>query len=147
VPVPQLYYAFTPGESPLSYGLGIYAPFGLGLKWPDAGPLRDLAVEGRLTYLTVNPNIAWKVHRTFSIALGPTINYSRITLRQGIGVPSGLGGVPNDEFTFKGDDFDYGFHAGVLWQPYRQWSLGANYRSPTSLNYRGHSDFAPYQPR
>src|SRR5438445_5711125 len=78
VPVPQFYYAFTPQNSPLSYGLGIYAPFGLGLQWPEHGPFRDSAIEGRLTYLTINPNIAWQVHRTLSIAMGPTINYSQL---------------------------------------------------------------------
>src|SRR5437899_9898305 len=39
VPVPQLYATYNPVDSklPLSYGLGIYAPFGLGLHWPEDG--------------------------------------------------------------------------------------------------------------
>src|SRR2546425_412118 len=31
VPVPQLYYTYSPKNCPLSFGLGVYAPFGLGL--------------------------------------------------------------------------------------------------------------------
>jgi long-chain fatty acid transport protein len=34
-PVPQLYYTFTQDGSPVSFGVGVYAPFGLGLEWPD----------------------------------------------------------------------------------------------------------------
>src|SRR5262249_16313780 len=143
LPLPQLFYTYTPNNSRFSFGLGVYAPFGLGIEWPENSPLRNLALEGRLKYLTVNPTIAWAVHRTLSIAIGPTLNYSDLKLRQGIGLP---GGAPNDEFRFKGDDFTAGFHAGVFWQPRPQWSFGANYRSPTTLDYNGHSEFYPYQP-
>src|SRR5258708_32232773 len=31
--VPQLFLTYTPNETRLSYGLGIYAPFGLGFRW------------------------------------------------------------------------------------------------------------------
>src|SRR6185369_7559576 len=119
--------------------------FGLGLEWPENSPIRNFAIEARLQYITVNPNIAWQVHRTLSIAIGPTINYSKLKLRQGIGVPPGFGGVANDELNFKGDDFGYGYHAGVLYQPSPQWSFGANYRSASSIDYQGHSEFRPYQ--
>src|SRR5690242_844394 len=32
-PVPQLYYVFSPDDFPLSFGLGVYAPYGLSLDW------------------------------------------------------------------------------------------------------------------
>lgn len=141
VPVPQLFATYTPLDAhvPLSYGFGVYAPFGLGLHWPEDGPFRQLAIEGQLTYITIQPTIAWQVHPTVSIAAGPTINYSHAKLRQGIGI------TPTDQFSFRGEDWDFGYHVGVLWRPLEQISVGANYRSPTSLNYRGpaHFDASP----
>jgi len=137
-PVPQFYATMTPKESPFSFGLGIYAPFGLGVQWREDSPIRTLGLEGRLLYASVNPVIAWKVHPTLSLAAGPTINYSRVKVRQGIGF------TPNDEFKFSGDGFDYGFTAGVLWQPHPQWSFGAKYSSETSINYHGYSIQLPY---
>jgi long-chain fatty acid transport protein len=71
LPIPQIHYTFTPQDSSLSYGLGVYAPFGLGVKWPEDSGFRSIAVESRLTYITINPVIAWKVHPTLSIAVGP----------------------------------------------------------------------------
>lgn len=129
--VPELYYTLKPKESCFAYGLGLFAPYGLGLEWPEDNPFRTLAIEGRLTYMTLNPVVAWQAHPNFSVALGPTVNYSETKLRQG------LGATATDELIFQGSDFDYGFNAGLLWQPHPQWSLGASYRSATTINYRG----------
>ena len=75
IPVPQIYCVFSPMNLPLSFGLGIYAPFGLGVEWPQDTGFRSIALESRLQYITVNPVIAWKVLPTLSIAAGPTLNY------------------------------------------------------------------------
>ena len=47
-PVPQFYYTISPTNSSLSYGVGMYAPYGLGIEWPENSPLRTLIIEGRL---------------------------------------------------------------------------------------------------
>src|SRR5688500_12491875 len=52
IPIPQVYYVFSPEESPLSFGLGLYAPFGLGIEWPSDTGFRTLALEAKLTYVT-----------------------------------------------------------------------------------------------
>jgi len=140
-PVPQLNYSIKPKNSNFAFGLGVYAPFGLGLQWPEDTGFRTLAIEGRVSYLTINPSVAWQIHPTLSLAPGPTINYSKVKLKQGIGLP---GGAPYDQFNFNGDDFDLGFHAGVLWQPCPQWSFGFNYRSATTIDYQGTSQLSPY---
>src|SRR5216683_2252749 len=59
--VPQLFFTYTPNESRLSYGLGIYAPFGLGFRWPQDTGFRTLAIESQLTYLSINPVVAWQI--------------------------------------------------------------------------------------
>lgn len=137
LPVPQLYFTCSPKDSPFSYGLGIYAPFGLGLKWQEPSPFRTLAIEGRMTYVTLHPALAWEIHPTLSLGVGPTLNYSKVQIRQGI-VSS------NDEFQFHGDDFAFGGTLGLLWKPHRQWSVGVSYRSATTMNYRGDLELRPY---
>jgi long-chain fatty acid transport protein len=134
--VPQLYFTHTPEGKSYSFGLGVYAPFGLGLEWPQNGPLRPFALEGRLMYVTISPIAAWKILPSLSIAAGPTFNYSTLMMRQGAGLPNG-------EFKFEGDGFCVGGKAGLLWQPSSHWSVGATYFSPTSIRYRGDSSFSP----
>jgi len=136
VPVPQLYYTYTPKDCPLSFGLGAYAPFGLGVEWPDNTGFRSLAIESRLQYLTLNPVIAWKALPSLSIAIGPNINYSKVKFNRGLATPT-------DMLEFEGDDFSFGFNAGILWQPHPQWSFGVNYRSAATMDYEGDTSYNP----
>ncbi len=130
IPIPQFHYTFSPTNFPLAFGLGVYAPFGLGVDWPQDSGFRSLAIESRLQYLTANPVVAWRIHPSLSLAAGPAFNYSKISFRRGLATPSDL-------LKFEGDDFAFGFNAGLLWQPHPQWSFGATYRSATTMNYSG----------
>ncbi len=134
--VPQIFSTYSLTNLPVSFGFGFYSPFGLGTQWPEDGSLRTLAIESRMTYLTLNPVVAWKILPSLSIAAGPTINYSRLKIRRGLFSPA-------DEFTFDGEDWAYGFTAGILWQPCTKWSFGVSYRSQTTMDYSGSSDYRP----
>src|SRR5438105_3565166 len=74
--VPQFYLTFSPADSALSYGVGLYVPYGLSLDWGGNPPFRNVAMKGSLLYATVNPVVAWKISDTLSVGGGPTINYS-----------------------------------------------------------------------
>ena len=139
IAAPTLQYTITPKEWPVSFGFGVYEPFGFSVKWPDDVPFRQESLKGSLTYITMNPVVAWKVLPTLSIGAGPTFNYSRITLVQGL-LPTPLSMFPADQSEFKGDGWSYGFNGGVLWQPHPQWSFGASYRSSSRMDY--HGDFS-----
>jgi long-chain fatty acid transport protein len=140
-PVPQLYYANSLKSLPLSFGLGVYAPYGLSLDWGNNTPFRTVAEKGTLLYLCVNPVIAWKIVDSLSIAVGPTLNYSQAELKQGF-----LPFNPNDQFRVKGDGFAPGFNAGLRWQPHPMVSFGINYRSSTTVDYNGTSQTTPPGP-
>jgi long-chain fatty acid transport protein len=137
--VPEVYYTLSPAAVPLSFGLGLYMPYGLSVAWPDATPFRTAGVQGDLTYLTVNPVAAWRINSCLSIAAGPTVNYSQADLRYGIA-------VPGDQLRFKGDDTDLGFDVGLRWQPLTKHAFGLTYRSATTFNYGGTSHASPYLP-
>jgi long-chain fatty acid transport protein len=141
VPVPQIYYVFSPTNLPLSFGLGVYAPYGLKLDWGNSNPFNTLAEYGKLLYLCINPVVAWKISDTLSVAVGPTINYSEVTFKKAIG------GMPGDQFRFNGTDTKPGFNAGVRWQPIEQLAFGVNYRYTTTLDYHGTSEEFPYAPK
>ena len=72
--VPELWYAYTPQTLPLSFGLGLFAPFGLSSKWPQDTGFRTVATQGSLSYYTLNPVVAWKVFPNFSVGGGLTVD-------------------------------------------------------------------------
>lgn len=136
--VPQIYYVCSPEDSPYSFGLGIYAPYGLGIDYQSDETFSTLAQEGELLYACFNPVLAYQIHSELSVAVGYTFNYSEVTLKRRIGF------LPNDQFRFEGDGVTSGFTLGVLWQPVPEWSFGLNYRSATEITYQGDSIAEPY---
>ena len=53
--IPQLFYTHTFTNSILTLGLGVYAPFGGNIDWPQDTGFRTAATQGKLTYLSINP--------------------------------------------------------------------------------------------
>lgn len=129
---PQFFATWKPPGSPLTIGLGMYAPFGFGLEFPDDTAFRTLARKGKITYLTINPVLAWKINDTLSIAAGPTVNYGKAMLSRGVL-------APGDVFRFDGDGVAYGFNAGLMWHPHPMHQFGVVYRSRTTVDFDGHT--------
>jgi long-chain fatty acid transport protein len=138
--VGQMYLTYKIPDVRLSFGLGVYSPYGLGTEYQDNTPFRTLATKDKLLYLTINPVLAFQVTKTFSIAAGMTINYGNADFRRGIL-------APGDEFRFTGDGFGYGFTLGALWQPATQHSFGLTYRSATRLDMRGATEITSVTPQ
>jgi long-chain fatty acid transport protein len=134
--IPRFFYTFSPTNLPLSFGLGVYSPFGGKMSWPQDTGFRSVALNGKLTYITFNPVVAWKILPSLSVAAGPMINYVDLNMQQGL-----LGSTrPPNYFQFKGDGWSAGANAGVLWQPLEQLSLGAMFRSPAKVTLDGQTE-------
>src|ERR1035437_4524343 len=144
IAAPTLQYTFSPEGLPLSFGFGVYEPFGLSVKWPDNAPFRQEGLQGNLAYITMNPVVAWQALPSLSIAAGPTFNYSQIELIQGVLPSPDI--LPGDQARFKGDNWSYGFNVGLLWQPHPQSSLGPSYRSSSRMDYQGKFTLQPSPP-
>ncbi len=130
--VPTFFLTWKPKDQPIALGLGVYAPYGFAVEYPDDTPFRTMAIEGSILYFTINPVIAWKITDSLSVAAGPTISYGQAELVRGIV-------NPGDQFKFKGDGVTYGFNAGIMWNPHRMHHFGLTYRSASRIDFSGHS--------
>lgn len=130
--VPQFYSTWKPKNWPVAFGLGT-APYGLGNKYPDDTPIRTVAKEGDIVYMTANPVVAVQLTRSLSIAAGPTINFATVALERGIL-------ARGDRFRFEGEGATAGFNAGILWQPHPKHSFGVKYHSPTRIKFDGDAE-------
>ncbi len=134
---PQLYATYGLEDLPFTFGLGVYSPYGLGLRWPQDTGFRTTGTESALTYATINPVIGWQVFPNFSIGGGMTVNYAQIDLQQGLVWPT----QNNDNFRFKGDGWDVGYNLGALWQPHEMLAFGVSFRSGTTVDFGGHTTY------
>ena len=136
--VPQFYASFTPENSPFSYGLGVYAPFGQASEWPDTSGFRTIATRNEITFITVAPTVAWKISEHLSVGGGVQVNYAEADLASGIGI------FPGDEMRFKGDDTSLGYNLGVLWKLSEHHVFGLNYQSRSTSKFEGDLTLKPF---
>ncbi|MEO7297399.1 MAG: outer membrane protein transport protein [Verrucomicrobiota bacterium] len=133
--VPELFYTYSSENCPVHFGLGIYSPFGLSVRWPDTTGFRTVGTRGSLKYLTFNPVVAMEVLPNFMLGGGVTVNYANVDLRQGLFSPN----TDSDEFRFRGDGWDVGYNLGALWKVCEQISLGTAFHSSTRVGLNGHT--------
>jgi long-chain fatty acid transport protein len=139
--VPQFFYTYTPENSPLSFGLGLYSPFGGKVSWPQDTGFRAVALNGSLTYVTINPVVAVKLLPGLSFGAGLMVNYANMDLEQGLLRNQ----LPNTNFfRFAGSGWSVGYNLGLRWQPIDQISIGATFRSSAKVTLDGRTKIEQY---
>ncbi len=138
VVIPRAFYTFSPTNLPLSFGLGVYSPFGGKTSWPQDTGFRAVALNGKLTYVTINPVIGWKILPSLSIAAGPMVNYVDLNMEQGL---EAFAQPLVNYFRFTGSGWSVGYNFGARWQPMEKLSFGATFRSPAKVTLDGQTEF------
>jgi len=81
-PIPGAYYYKNTGE--FTYGIGLYAPFGLGVQWqnPETFIGRRLSYDVDLKTVYVTPAVAWKVNDNVAVSFGIDVAHTEIKLHR-----------------------------------------------------------------
>ncbi|MDO9694426.1 MAG: outer membrane protein transport protein [Candidatus Latescibacteria bacterium] len=81
-PIPGAYWYRNTGD--LTFGIGLSAPFGLGVEWadPEAWVGRRASYDVDLATVYVTPALSWKVEETVGIAFGLDIAHADIQLNK-----------------------------------------------------------------
>ena len=125
----------------MSFGLGVYAPYGGNMSWPQDTGFRSVAISGNLKYITINPVVAVKLSPTLSVGGGAMFNYGDISMYQGLLPILRRGPIISTSPATAGA---WVTTSGIRWQPYEKISFGATFRSSASLNFQGNTDFQLY---
>jgi long-chain fatty acid transport protein len=133
--LPQLYYVHGNEAQTFSFGLGIYAPAGLSLKWQDTTGFRTLGTIGSVEEIAINPVVAFKILPSLSVGGGLSANYGNVDLRQGILWP----GQPYDQFRFQGDGWGLSGNFGLRWQPMEKLAFGASLNTGMKTDMDGYT--------
>jgi long-chain fatty acid transport protein len=91
-----------------------------------------------LTYEKFNAAFAVKLAPGFSLGGGVTADYAQIELKQGLR-PKAAPLI--NYFQFNGSGWTAGYDLGLLWKPCEQISVGATYRSSTTVTMDGETEF------
>ncbi|MEE9431193.1 MAG: outer membrane protein transport protein [Melioribacteraceae bacterium] len=131
----------------LTFGLGVYVPAGLGAEWNGA----DLAVfsggsafdwESKIGVVAISPSIAYQVSDKFSIGLSANIYYAMFDLLRPDAADLNQDGIPETpvQYTEESTGLGYGATVGLKYDVNNKLSLGAAFRTSTSVTMDGTAD-------
>ena len=82
-PVPGVYYTNNPGGK-VAYGIGVYAPFGLGVVWKDGADWvgRRISHDVAIETIYVTPAVSFMATENLAIALGVDIAHQNLNLKK-----------------------------------------------------------------
>ncbi len=144
------FYAALPLPGRVTLGLAVNVPFGLETNYPDEWVGRYHAVKSDLKTVNINPAFAWRATDWLSLGGGFQAQYADGTLTNAIdfGTIGAAAGVPGaapaqqDGFSrLHGDDWAYGWDAGLIVEPLAGTRVGVAYRSQIKHTLRGEVDF------
>jgi long-chain fatty acid transport protein len=141
--VPNM-YAVVPLGHNLSFGLGVFAAFGLRTDWEDPFPGRYISKDADLKTTSVNPVLAWQTgDGRFAIGGGVEYRRARVILnanRMALNPFSGrIVDVANTRLASEYGS-DMGYNVGILIKPTPRFRIGAAYRSAMDIELDGDAD-------
>ncbi len=130
-----LYGVWGPGESRFKVGLGVYTPFGSGVKWGDTWEGRFALEEITLRSVFIQPTVSFRLGDNLGIGAGFVYALGGVNLQRGIPL---AGATTNQgKAELDGNANGIGFNAGIYYQPADVLSVGLSYRSRVNMRIEG----------
>jgi long-chain fatty acid transport protein len=128
-------------NSPLTFGFGLYNPFGSRVQWEDDWKGQFLLREISLKTFFYQPTLSYKITEKLGIGVGYIFANGDFSLRKGVPIQDSLGNY--GEATLAGKATGKGFNAGVYYKLNEKFSVGLNYRSAVKVKVEnGTADFS-----
>ncbi|MDX5444264.1 MAG: outer membrane protein transport protein [Hymenobacteraceae bacterium] len=125
------YAAYGQQGSPLKFGLGVYVPFGSGVKWEDGWAGEDALRQLDLDAIFIQPTISYKISEKIGFGAGLVYARGAVNLQRRLPLQSQQGQYGDVEL--DGGASGWGFNAGLYLQPTEKLSVGVTYRSKVEM--------------
>jgi len=157
--VPSIYLAHRLSDK-VGVGIGFYAPYGLGTKWPTTFQGRFDAYRTKLTSFNIQPTIAYQVTKWLSLGFGVAYIHSTVDLRQRLdlsqqpipanpflppGTPFSAIGIPtNTDFAdadLNASGNGVAFNGGIQIKVNDRLTIGGHFITKRTITYNGTATF------
>jgi long-chain fatty acid transport protein len=138
--VPSAYAAIPLGGN-LTFGVGVFSPFGLRTNWQQPWIGRYVSSDANIKTVSLEPAIAWQTSDgRLAIGGGPEYRRGRVILartQQSLNpFTNRISDVANSYLSSDWSD-KWGWNVGVLFKPTSTWRIGASYRAPMTMDFTG----------
>lgn len=123
----------------MSWGLGVYTPYGNKVEWPTDWAGSHLVNDIELSAIYIQPTIAYQMNETTSIGFGPTLVLGSVEFNRNLDTGSFLFDADGNRsnVTIKADNVTaWGYNLGILHKLSDKTSLGFSYRSEVTVEAR-----------
>ncbi|WP_095106960.1 OmpP1/FadL family transporter [Pseudomonas sp. Irchel 3E20] len=134
--VPMGYYV-KPIDDHWTFGLGMYAPFGLVTDYESGFAGRYFGSKSDVKVMTLQPTVSYAFNDQVSIGFGPTINRITGALESALSVTPAAANIPDGKVKIKGDDVALGYNVGILVQATDSTRVGLTYHSKVKYKLEG----------
>ncbi|MBF0264557.1 MAG: outer membrane protein transport protein [Gammaproteobacteria bacterium] len=140
---PVSLYATKKYDDNLSYGLGIYTPYGNAVEWEQDWAGSHLVNDIELKAIYIQPTISYKINDKYSIGFGPTYVLGSVEFNRNLSTSLSDANGNRSNVTLNADNIGaWGYNVGFLAKPIDKLSIGVGYRSKVVLKARGeNADF------
>lgn len=141
--VPNL-YAMTPIDEKWTVGVGINAPFGLETDYPEDWIGRYHAVNSDVRTINLNPSASYRVNDRLALGFGINAQYIDVNLSSAVDFGSVIGLAPQNLdglARIEGDNWAWGWNAGLMYAMSPQTRVGLAYRSTVTQDVSGDAEF------
>jgi len=133
----NLYFAKKLNHN-MSYGFGVYTPYGNTVEWEKDWAGSHLVNNIKLQTIYVQPTISYQFNDQFSIGIGPTYTIGSIEFNRNLTTALVDANGDRANVTVEASNITaWGYNIGFLAKPMKQFSIGLSYRSRVDMQARG----------
>jgi long-chain fatty acid transport protein len=138
--VPVSFYIAQRHDEKLSYGLGVYTPYGNAVNWEKDWAGSHLVNNIKLHAIYIQPTISYKLSDNYSFGFGPTIVSGMVEFNRNLSTSLIDANGKRSNVTLKASNVtSIGYNFGFFAKPANDLSVGISYRTKVDLKARGES--------
>lgn len=118
----------------LGVGLGVYTPFGSGVKWEDNWTGRYITRNISLQTIFVQPTLSYRINDGLSIGAGFVYSFGGVQLERAIPVQNAAG--EDGKAELKGKASGIGYNIGASFKASERLYFGLTYRSRVDMEVK-----------
>ena len=135
--VPGAYYTHN-GGGQVAFGVGVYAPFGLGVEWKDAENWvgRRISHDVSIQTVYVTPAISYKANETLALSFGLDVAHQALNLKKYSPEPDFGTNAIHTEIDGS-SDLNITPSLGLMYRPDDKLSFGIMYHFEKTMKFNG----------
>ncbi|GAA4463001.1 outer membrane protein transport protein [Nemorincola caseinilytica] len=127
-------------DSRFGLGLGIYTPFGAGMKWDDNWLGKYIVQSVDLQTVFFQPTVSYRASEWLSVGAGFVFAAGSVDFRQAMPIHGNLGAdIDDGQAHLHGNATGVGFNIGAQMKVHDDLQFGLTYRSQVNMDVEGGS--------